>query len=82
MHLDPIRLEVSVKLDRKQRSALGQFMTPTCVADFMAGLFLPAQNSNVRLLDAGAGIGSLTAAFLERWARDGLGSGHVDVTGI
>jgi hypothetical protein len=28
MHLDPIRLEVSAKLDRKQRSALGQFMTP------------------------------------------------------
>lgn len=80
MHLDPIRLEVSATLDRKQRSALGQFMTPTRVADFMAGLFLPAKNSRVRLLDAGAGIGSLTAAFIERCARGSLGSGHVNVT--
>ncbi|MHB0974784.1 MAG: Eco57I restriction-modification methylase domain-containing protein [Acidobacteriaceae bacterium] len=79
MHLDPIRREVSAKLDRKQRSALGQFMTPTNVADFMAGLFPPIKG-NVRLLDAGAGIGSLSAAFLERWAREGQGLGHVDVT--
>lgn len=77
MHLDPIRLEVSAKLDRKQRSALGQFMTPTRVADFMAGLFPAIKNADVRLLDAGAGIGSLSAAFLERWARE---SAHVEVT--
>lgn len=70
MHLDPIRLDVSAKLDRQQRSALGQFMTPSRVADFMAGLFPPPTKQAVRLLDAGAGIGSLTAAFLERWGRD------------
>lgn len=69
MHLDTIRLDVSAKLERKQRSALGQFMTPSRVADFMAGLFpLPAHRP-IRLLDAGAGIGSLTAAFLERWGQ-------------
>ncbi|KAF0098319.1 MAG: hypothetical protein FD187_3037 [bacterium] len=74
MHLDPIRLDVSAKLDRQQRSALGQFMTPSRVADFMAGLFPPPANHAIRLLDAGAGIGSLTAAFLERWGQgDGLG---------
>lgn len=74
MHLDPIRLDVSAKLDRKQRSALGQFMTPSRVADFMAGLFPPPANHAIRLLDAGAGIGSLTAAFLERWGQsDGPG---------
>lgn len=77
MHLDPIRREVSATLDRKQRSALGQFMTPTRVADFMAGLFPATKNADVRLLDAGAGIGSLSAAFLERWARE---SAHVEVT--
>jgi len=80
MHLDPIRLEVSATLNRKQRSALGQFMTPANVAGFMAGLFPSVASGKVRLLDAGAGIGSLTAAFLERWARDSLGSGHVGVT--
>lgn len=80
MHLDSIRREVSAKLDRKQRSALGQFMTPTSVADFMASLFPPIRNRNVRLLDAGAGIGSLTSAFLERWSRGRLGVAHVEAT--
>lgn len=69
MHLDSIRLDVSAKLERKQRSALGQFLTPSRVADFMAGLFPPPANCPIRLLDAGAGIGSLTAAFLERWGQ-------------
>lgn len=68
MHLDSRRLEISSRLDRSQRSSLGQFLTPTSVADFMAGLF-PQPARTVRLLDAGAGIGSLTAAFLARWGR-------------
>jgi hypothetical protein len=50
-------------------------MTPSRVADFMAGLFPPPTCHPVRLLDAGAGIGSLTSAFLERW-------GHGDAANI
>lgn len=68
MHLDTRRLEISTRLDRSKRSALGQFLTPSSVADFMAGLF-PEPTGAVRLLDAGAGIGSLTAAFLGRWGQ-------------
>ncbi len=78
MHLDPIRLDISAQLDRKQRSALGQFMTPSRVADFMAGLFQPPANRPIRLLDAGAGIGSLTAAFLERWGQGDMP--YIEVT--
>lgn len=57
------RLEVSPTLDPTTRSKLGQFMTPAPVATFMARMFdqLPR---DVRLLDAGAGVGSLTAAFV------------------
>ncbi|MCX8997666.1 Eco57I restriction-modification methylase domain-containing protein [Rhizobiaceae bacterium BDR2-2] len=60
---DTARREVSPTLDPKQRSKLGQFMTPAPVASFMAGMFdrLP---KSIRLLDAGAGVGSLTAAFV------------------
>lgn len=60
---DIARLSVSPTLDPKQRSKLGQFMTPAPVAMFMAGMFdrLP---KILRLLDAGAGVGSLTAAFV------------------
>ena len=38
----------------------------------MAGLFIPATEGNCRLLDAGAGIGSLSSAFLERCISGGL----------
>ena len=68
MHLDSRRLEISARLGRSKRSSLGQFLTPSSVADFMAGLF-PEPDNTVRLLDAGAGIGGLTAAFSARWGR-------------
>ena len=47
----------------KQQETLAQFLTPSPIGEFMASLFhvLPAQ---VRLLDAGAGAGALTAAFV------------------
>ncbi|MFT4064855.1 Eco57I restriction-modification methylase domain-containing protein [Paraburkholderia sp.] len=62
-HADMARREISPILDPKQRSKLGQFMTPAPVAMFMAGLFDQFPET-VRLLDAGAGVGSLTAAFV------------------
>jgi adenine-specific DNA-methyltransferase len=50
---------------RKRQGELGQFLTPAPVADFMASLFGPLPNV-LRLLDAGAGAGSLTFAFVSR----------------
>lgn len=60
---DKIRREISPRLDSKRRADLGQFLTPEPVAVDMAAMFgqLPEE---VRLLDAGAGVGSLTAAFV------------------
>ena len=46
-------------------------MTPSNVAGFMASLF-SEQHGIVRLLDAGAGVGSLTDAFLKRWGSSGV----------
>lgn len=69
---DMTRLEVSPTLDPSRRSKLGQFMTPAPVATFMARMF-DAFPERVRLLDAGAGIGSLTAAFVqELCSRSGM----------
>jgi adenine-specific DNA-methyltransferase len=56
--------------DRKRKSKLGQFMTPPNVADFMASLFTLPTSKTVRLLDAGAGEGALTAAFIQRAKGD------------
>jgi adenine-specific DNA-methyltransferase len=43
-------------------------MTPTTIATFMAGMFRGPMPSKVCLLDAGAGRGTLTGAFVARWA--------------
>lgn len=61
--IDTIRLKASEGLDHKRKSSLGQFFTPSGIAGFMASLFESIEGE-VRLLDPGCGIGSLTAAFL------------------
>ncbi|MGD9721498.1 MAG: BsuBI/PstI family type II restriction endonuclease [Pirellulales bacterium] len=58
------RLDATRLLDPGQRGQLGQFLTPPNVAKFLAGLSAPSAE-NVRFLDPGAGVGSLTAAWLE-----------------
>lgn len=58
--MDELRHEANAKLDPKKKGALGQFMTPSRIADFMANMF--TNRKNAVLLDAGAGIGSLTLA--------------------
>ncbi|NOZ37273.1 MAG: N-6 DNA methylase [Gammaproteobacteria bacterium] len=62
---DYYRLDAAGKLDPKRRSALGQFMTPIPIARFMASLFDDCTVNKISLLDAGAGVGSLSAAFVE-----------------
>lgn len=52
-----------------RKSQLGQFMTPQPIARFMARLFSQPFPREGHLLDAGAGMGSLTSAFVERWRQ-------------
>jgi adenine-specific DNA-methyltransferase len=74
VQIEDIRREVSSTLDKNRRSELGQFFTPQGIAGFMASLFQVNGSAEVKVLDAGAGIGSLISAFLEklidREARD------------
>lgn len=76
---DEARLLISPTLDPKQRSKMGQFMTPAPIASYMAGMFdsLP---KDVRLLDAGSGVGSLIAAFVDHVIRLKDGPRSIDVT--
>lgn len=64
-HADALRRKVAPRLALKQKSALGQFMTPAPVARFMASLFPPTTLQTCCLLDAGAGVGALSCAFLD-----------------
>ncbi|MBN1660377.1 MAG: Eco57I restriction-modification methylase domain-containing protein [Anaerolineae bacterium] len=61
---DLYRADACFGLDSEHRASMGQFFTPPTVARFMASLFTdPGQE--IHLLDAGAGVGTLTAAFVE-----------------
>lgn len=62
--IDNIRLEINTKLDPKNKSKLGQFMTPSIIANYMASLFDKGA-SKVKLLDCGAGIGSLSISAIK-----------------
>ena len=74
------RLQLSRNTDAKKKSRFGQFLTPERTAVFMASLFRNENDvGHCRLLDAGAGIGSLSAAFLDRWVSGGFHFQHVEV---
>ncbi|MEZ5426668.1 MAG: Eco57I restriction-modification methylase domain-containing protein [Pyrinomonadaceae bacterium] len=68
--VDKIRSDVSSELNDQEKSRLGQFMTPASIAKFMASLFTFTSLNYCRLLDAGAGIGSLSSAFLDRLTKE------------
>jgi adenine-specific DNA-methyltransferase len=63
--VDLARVAATVQLDPQRRAELGQVLTPHFVSKLMADR-LSLNRSSIRLLDPGAGIGSLTAAVVER----------------
>ncbi len=66
---DASRKIANGNLKGENKSAFGQYMTPAAVASFMASLFPTPTDQNIRLLDPGAGVGSLTSAFVEHLCK-------------
>jgi len=73
------RREIGPRISQKVKTEFGQFMTPSSVARFMASLFPPSTGGICRLLDAGAGVGALSCAFLDRWVTGGFDFEFVDI---
>ena len=61
--VDARRRDAAQRLDPRRRVLMGQFMTPASVAAFMAGMFESLKDV-IHVLDPGAGVGSLSAAFV------------------
>lgn len=61
--VDTSRRLASDQIESARRSELGQFLTPSPIARFMASMF-STRPREVRVLEAGAGVGSLLAAFV------------------
>ncbi|CNB47710.1 methyltransferase-endonuclease [Yersinia frederiksenii] len=67
--VDELRVEKNSKLDDSTRGQKGQYMTPASAARLIAGKFRDL-NGELNILDAGAGVGSLTTALVERALND------------
>lgn len=78
--VEHLRRKAGREADPERKGALGQFMTPLPVARFMAAMFDRWDLPEIRLLDAGAGVGSLTAALLDAWFARGPDAAPVAVT--
>lgn len=64
--LDLLRLSIGQKLSSEAKKQKGQFLTSSAMAELMAKMFTNFNYSHIYLLDAGAGIGSLSVAFVTR----------------
>ncbi len=64
---------------RERQEEFGQFLTASRVAGFMASMFGPLPRT-VRLLDAGAGAGALTLAFVSRCCEKHDGVRAIEAT--
>mgnify|MGYP000473183314 CR=1 FL=1 len=69
----------AIENPRERQEELGQFLTASPVADFMAAMFGPLPRI-VRLLDAGAGAGALTLAFVTRCCEKNDGVRTIEAT--
>lgn len=65
--LESVRFALNGVSPRMGRSAIGQFFTPAPIACFMAGMFQKSAG-HVRILDPGAGMGTLFAALVQELA--------------
>ncbi|MBS2966574.1 Eco57I restriction-modification methylase domain-containing protein [Actinocrinis puniceicyclus] len=64
------RQAVSARLDNKARAQMGQFFTPAPTAAFIADQLDLSRRRVLRVLDPGAGVGSLTCALVSRVLRE------------
>ena len=76
-----LRLDALRRLPRDARARKGQFFTPKPVAQLMASLFT-APKTVLRILDPGAGVGSLFGALISVLSQRVSLPREIDVTAV
>src|SRR5215469_11378990 len=66
--VEALRVETARQIDTRQKAQLGQFFTVMPVARLMAAM-IECEAKTVRILDAGAGVGSLFTAAIAQLCR-------------
>jgi adenine-specific DNA-methyltransferase len=61
---------LSASLDANHRASLGQFFTPSSAANLITEMVSLPDRGTLRVLDPGAGIGSLTASLVAKVVRE------------
>lgn len=77
--VDVLRVDAGRKQGQERKAALGQFLTPAPIARLMASM-LPLSASTLRILDAGAGVGSLFAACVAEICQREVRPERISVT--
>lgn len=67
--LEKERISHAVETSVNHKESFGQYFTPYTIAKFMASLF-PVTDQKIKLLDPGAGIGTLSCSFMERILKE------------
>lgn len=73
------RLSHAVETTESHKKDFGQYLTPYNIAKYMSSLF-PKTKENLNILDPGAGIGTLSCAFLERIKTEKWNNPKINVT--
>jgi len=63
--VEEFRIRANTEIEPSNRTTFGQFMTPAAISKLIAGMLRPARRA-IRILDPGAGVGSLTAALISK----------------
>src|SRR5919202_772721 len=74
------RLRLVPVLDGQGQAVHGQYFTPSSIARFMASLFGSRNTTCLRLLDPGAGLGSLSASWVEAVSTWPCPPQEIDIT--
>ena len=67
--LEKERMSHAVETSVNHKEFFGQYFTSYPIAKFMSSLF-PATDKKIKLLDPGAGIGTLSCSFMERVLKE------------